>query len=190
MPRAAVKCFPTFPSTCCTSSKALDIVRGLLFRENEQTACEGSSAASAWHGSADRTPECDAGASRAAHSPKNEYKRCSGSAAADPSARRRAELPRRVRGKVGGRARDRCLGVQWTWLPPQSSLPPQKHAYVHDTHIILSLSPVCIDSSLAGVEMCSCWAYLFSTSRSDLRGCGRYAPSSAHFNCNLCVLLL
>ena len=75
-----------------------------------------------------------------------------------PSARRRAELPRRVRGKVGGRARDRCLCVQWTWLSPQPSMPPQKHASVHDIHMLHDPSPACIDSSLAGVEMCSCWA--------------------------------
>ena len=39
-------------------------------------------------------------------------------------------------------------------------MPPQKHAYVHDLLMILSLSPVRIDSSLAGVEMCSCWAQI------------------------------
>ena len=92
------------------------------------------------------------------------------------SARRRAQLPWRGRGKVGGRARGRSLCVQWTWLPPQPSLPPQKHAYVHATHMILSLSPVCIDSSLAGVEMCSCWAYLFDGM--VCRGCGHHVRAA------------
>ena len=58
----------------------------------------------------------------------------------------------------GARLLPWSLGVQWACLPPQLSLPPQKHAYVHDILMLLSLSPVCIDSSLAGVEMCSCWA--------------------------------
>ena len=37
--------------------------------------------------------------------------------------------------------------------------------------MILSLSPVCIDSSLAGVEMCSCWAYLFDGMGFRALGC-------------------
>ena len=48
-----------------------------------------------------------------------------------------AELLWRGRGKVGGRARDRSLGVQCTWLPPQASLSPQKHAY-HGMYMILT----------------------------------------------------
>ena len=58
--------------TRCTGSKTLDIVRGLLFRENEQTALEGSRAGSASHGSPKAKCECNSRASRAVHSTKNE----------------------------------------------------------------------------------------------------------------------
>ena len=133
---------------------------------------EGSSAASALHGSSNRTLQCvDAAANATSHSPRFHRERCSGSAAAHPSAWRRAEQPRRVCSNVGGRARGRCLCVQQAWLPPQSIMPPQKHAYVHGLLMILSLSPVRIDSSLAGVEMCSCWALLDVGMGSNAIGC-------------------
>ncbi len=123
------------------------------------------------HGSSNRTLQCDAAANATSHSPRFHRERCSGSAAAHPSAWRRAELPRRVCSKVGGRARARSHCVQWTWLAPHASLPPQKHASVHDLDMLHGLSPACIDSSLAGVEMCSCWALLDVGMGSRATGC-------------------
>ena len=123
------------------------------------------------HGSSNRTLQCDAAANATSHSPRFHRERCSGSAAAHPSAWRRAELPRRVCSKVGGRARARSQCVQWTWLAPHASLPPQKHASVHDLDMLHGLSPACIDSSLAGVEMCSCWALLDVGMGSNAIGC-------------------
>ena len=130
----------------------------MLFRKNEQTAREGTRHRRAVHshgcgpqtGTADGYPPVpNEGAVSIA---RRADEHCM------PSAWRRQQLPRRGRGKVGGRAHDRCLCVQWTRLSPQPSMPPQKHASVHDHHMLCMISPACIESRLAGVEMCSCWA--------------------------------
>ena len=124
------------------------------------TAAEGSRGASALHGT--RCASQTSTGPRYAAVPTEGPVRKARTVAEQqqPSAWRRAEQPRRVCSNVGGRARGRCLCVQQAWLPPQSIMPPQKHAYVHGLLMILSLSPVRIDSSLAGVEMCSCWTQI------------------------------
>ena len=71
---------------------------------------------------------------------------------------------------VAGRY-DRCLCVRWTRLSPQPSMPPQKHASVHDHHMLCMISPACIESRLAGMEMCSCWAFLFDGMGCRALGC-------------------
>ena len=58
--------------------------RGLLFRKKQQTGIEGSNAASASHGSANRTLQCNAGAYGTLHSTKLDDQRFRRSAAGAP----------------------------------------------------------------------------------------------------------
>ena len=103
----------------------------MLFRESEQTALEGSSAASAWHGSR----RAGSAGTRAARDAVPNENRTSIARRVEnlqhPQAGRRRWPSQHGRTKVSVISRDRRLCVHWTWLLPQASLRPQEHASRH-----------------------------------------------------------
>ena len=116
----------------CTASKPIHSHSGLLLREKEQTALEGRSAASALHLSRLPIGECTAGCDGASHWRWFEFKRCSRSLAAPPSARRREQLQQPGRSKVCGRERRRALCARCTRLVSQASPRAARHARTHE----------------------------------------------------------
>ena len=71
-------------------------------------------------------------------------------------------------------AKSRSLGVTWTWLPPQSSLPPQKHAYVHDTHMI-SHSHRCVSTRASQAWRCAAAGHISSMAWAAEHWAARFA---------------